>query len=249
MPFQLDSWRNPPERLAAKSEEVHVWRAGLDRPRSIVESLLEILDSDERRQAERFHFEKDRTHFVVAHAVLRKIISRYVGVPPEALSFRSGPQGKPALTEDWNGNGLRFNMSHSHGLALYGVTRGREVGIDLEYIRRDFASLEIARSFFSQREIAMLSALPWNELAEGFFNCWTRKEAYIKAIGEGLSHPLNQFDVSLAPGEPAALLSTVENPPAASRWTLKDVAPCEGYAAAVAVEGHGWSLNCWQFPD
>lgn len=139
-------------------------------------------------------------------------------------------------------------MSHSHGLALCAVTRDREVGIDLEYIREDFASEETARHFFSPREIAMLCALPAAMRAEGFFNCWTRKEAYIKATGQGLSLPLRQFDVSLTPGEPASLLSTRENPQDASRWTLRELASGDGYVAATAVEGHGWALNCWQFP-
>lgn len=249
MPFYPDSWSYPPQGLEAKSEEVHVWRARLNQPAEIVKSLLEILSPDEVNRARSFYFEKDRTHFIVSHAALRKIISSYLGAEPKEIRFCFGPQGKPSLTEDCYGNGLSFNMSHAHGLALYAVTREREVGIDLEYIREDFASEEIACRFFSQREIAMLSSLPEAARAEGFFNCWTRKEAYIKAVGQGLSLPLDQFDVSLAPGEPALLLSTRENPQEASRWTLREIAPGEGYAAAVAVEGRDWTLHCWQFPD
>jgi len=249
MPFSHDPWRQPPQVPAAKSEEVHVWRAQLNQSPEIAESLVRILSPDEHHRAERFHFAKDRAHFIISHAALRKIIGSYLDVRPEDVRFSFGPQGKPSLTEDCYGSGLRFNMAHSHGLALYAVTRGREVGIDLEHVRKDFDTREIADRFFSRREVAMLSALPEAARSEGFFNCWTRKEAYIKAVGRGLLLPLDSFDVSLAPGEPASLLSTRDNPLDVSRWSLRALAPGEDYAAAVAVEGHGWELRCWQFPD
>jgi 4'-phosphopantetheinyl transferase len=123
------------------------------------------------------------------------------------------------------------------------------VGIDLERIRFDLAVLEIAERFFSRRELAMLRALPTELQREAFYRCWTRKEAYIKARGEGLSLPLDQFDVSLAPGEPAAVLGTQHDPSEASRWSLRELTPAPGYFAALAVEGHDWGLTCWQWPD
>jgi 4'-phosphopantetheinyl transferase len=130
-------------------------------------------------------------------------------------------------------------------LALYGFTRGREIGLDLEFRREDFASEQIAEHFFSAREVEMLRALPLQLKTEGFFNCWTRKEAYIKAVGLGLSLPLDQFDVSLAPQEPVALLRTGDDEREAARWSLKALTPAEGYSAALAVEGHDWHLKCW----
>jgi 4'-phosphopantetheinyl transferase len=177
--------------------------------------------------------------------VLRAILGGYLNQGPECLSFCYNSQGKPAL----DGDAIRFNVSHSHGVALYAVTRGREVGIDIEHIRFDLAVAEIAERFFSRREVVMLRALPAEVQRQAFFLCWTRKEAYIKARGEGLSLPLDQFDVSLAPGEPAAVLGTQRDPSEASRWSLQELTPAPGYVAALAVEGHGWRLTCWQWPD
>jgi 4'-phosphopantetheinyl transferase len=249
MTTQLSSWRVPPERLALESGEMHVWRVTLVQPASALKYFLSILSSDEEARAESFYFEKDRNRFIAAHGVLRTILSRYLNVPPERLRFCYGRYGKPALAEDPGGRAIRFNMSHSHELALYAVTRDREVGVDLEYIRADFASHEIARQFFSPGEVARLGALPVSMRTEAFFNCWTRKEAYIKATGKGLSLALDQFDVSLAPGEPAVLLSTRENPQEASRWTLRELSPGPGYVAALAVEGRDWRLDCWQWSN
>jgi 4'-phosphopantetheinyl transferase len=133
-------------------------------------------------------------------------------------------------------------------VALYAVARGREVGIDLEFIRRDLEVEQIAERFFSRRETATLRALPTDLRKYAFFLCWTRKEAYIKARGEGLSLPLDQFDVSLIPGEPAALLSAQPDSDEALRWSLQELTLASGYVAALAVEGRGWSLSCWQWP-
>jgi 4'-phosphopantetheinyl transferase len=140
---------------------------------------------------------------------------------------------------------LRFNLSHSQDLALYAVTSNREVGVDLEYIQRDFDTRQIAERFFSTREIAALHALPANLQTESFFRCWTRKEAYVKARGEGLSLPLEQFDVSLSPDDPAALLNVAGNPAEVSRWSLRELTPAPGYMAAIAVEGKDLSLSCF----
>lgn len=133
-------------------------------------------------------------------------------------------------------------------MALYAITRGREVGIDLEFIRCDLEAEQIAERFFSHSEIATLRALPKHFQKCAFFLGWTRKEAYIKARGEGLSLPLDQFDVSLIPGEPAALLSTQPDSDDAFRWSLQELTLASGYVAALAVEGRGWSLSCWQWP-
>jgi 4'-phosphopantetheinyl transferase len=168
-------------------------------------------------------------------------------VEPSQLRFRYNRYGKPALAgelaEDW----LRFNLSHSHGLALYAFTENREIGVDLEFIRPELAGEEIARRFFSSAEAAELAALPSHLRTEAFFNCWTRKEAYIKARGKGLSLPLDQFDVSLAPGKPAALLRARGEPDESSRWSLTALAPAQGYVAALAVEGHAYQLRCWRW--
>lgn len=244
------SWRPPPETLMLGSDEVHVWRACLDRDTSYVQSLRQILSADEQARARRSYFEKDRKHFIVARGLLRIILSRYLDMEPSQLHFCYNPNGKPSLGITSDEETLNFNVSHSCGLALYAVTRGREVGIDLERIRADFACEQIAERFFSSQENAMLRALPAKRVKhKAFFNCWTRKEAYIKARGEGLSLPLDQFDVSLAPGGPAMLLNTREDPQEVSRWSLQELIPAPGFVATLAVEGHGWRLACWKWPE
>lgn len=242
-------WRLPPEPFILGSDEVHVWRATLDQPTSQIECFQHTLAADEQARAERFYFQRDREHFIVARGVLRALLGFYLNKAPECLSFRYSSHGKPALAGASGGDTVRFNLSHSHGVALYAITRGREVGIDLEYIRSDLDIAPIAERFFSRREIATLQTLPPERQRQAFFLCWTRKEAYIKAKGEGLSLPLDQFDVSLIPGEPATLLSTQSDPDEVFRWSLQELSPTPGYAAALAVEGHGFPLTCWQWSD
>jgi 4'-phosphopantetheinyl transferase len=242
-------WLPPPVNLALPSDEVHVWRASLDQPASRVQSLQHTLTTDELSQAGRFYFQKDRQHFIVARGLLRAILSRYLDVEPGQLRFCYSDYGKPSLAPPSGPKTLNFNLSHSDRLVLYAVTRGREIGIDLERVRPVPEAEQIAERFFSAEENAVFRTLPARLKQEAFFTCWTRKEAYIKARGEGLSLPLDQFDVSLVPGEPAMLLSTRGDPQEAARWSLRELMPGPGYVAAIAVEGHDWRLACWQFPE
>jgi 4'-phosphopantetheinyl transferase len=241
-------WNLPPATIILGSKEVHVWRASLDEPTQQLDSFLHTLAADEQTKAERFYFQKDRDRFIIAHGVLRAILGLYLNRAPKSFSFCYSSHGKPALACESGGDTIRFNMSHSHGVALYAVTRGREIGIDLEFIRCNLEAAQIAERFFSQSEIATLRALPPSLRKYAFFLCWTRKEAYIKARGEGLSIPLDQFDVSLTPGEPAELLTTRPDSDEALRWSLKELILGSGYVAALAVEGRGWTLRCWQWP-
>lgn len=231
-------WSQPPESLSLSSGEVHVWRARLDEPAESVtalqENFLRTLDDDERVRASRFHFEKDRRRFVLARGFLRALLARYLQTTPEEVSFSYGPYGKPALSGERES--LRFNASHSHELALFAFVQEHEIGVDVEYIKRDLMTEEIAQHFFSAAEIRSLSTLPEAEKTAAFFRCWTRKEAYIKAFGSGLSHPLDKFDVTLAPGEPARLLRDHLDPTAAARWSMFNL-ELEDYAGALAVEG------------
>ena len=245
----VPSWPPLPQSLVMGPDEVHVWQATLDQTPTEMQSFSRYLAEDERARAGRFMFTRDRDHFIVARGVLRAILGRYMNRAPESLSFRYGAHGKPALAGEDNRDAIRFNLSHSHGVALYAITRAREVGIDIERIRCDLAVAEIAERFFSPHEVAMLKMLPSKQQRQAFFRCWTRKEAYIKARGEGLSLSLDQFDVSLVPGEPAAILSTQPDPSEASRWSLEELSPAPGYVAALAAEGRGWHLTCWQWPD
>ncbi|MFN7945824.1 MAG: 4'-phosphopantetheinyl transferase superfamily protein [Blastocatellia bacterium] len=237
-------WSPPPDQQTLAPDEVHVWRAPLELPAEQLEKLWLTLAPDEQQRAGRFHFERDRHHFIAAHGMLRVLLGRYLRLSPQELNFITGPWGKPALRPDCRPLPLHFNLSHSHQLALYAFTLHRETGVDVEFIKPDFASLEIARSFFSPREVAQLGSLPVAEQTQAFFNCWTRKEAYIKARGEGLSLPLDQFDVSLLPGEPARLLRMLSDERETMRWRMEALQPGPGYAGAVMVEGHDWQLSC-----
>lgn len=243
------SWQPPPRRLVLSRDEVHVWRASLNRPPACVRELYATLAEDERARAERYCFPKDRDHFIVGRGLLRTILGFYLGREPGRLCFCYNSQGKPALAMESSADALRFNLAHSHGLALYVVARDREVGIDLEQVRADFASEQVADRFFSPRETAALRSLPPELRLEAFFACWTRKEAYIKARGRGLSIPLDQFNVSLTPGEPAALLATRDDAGQAGRWSLRALNPAPGYLGALAVEGHSWRLWCGSWPE
>ncbi|MFL6214166.1 MAG: 4'-phosphopantetheinyl transferase family protein [Blastocatellia bacterium] len=239
-------WQSPPAELSLPRDEVHVWRARLDQPQRLAE-FSATLAPDEQARAARYHFQKDRDHFIAARGLLRLLLSRYLQINPANFSFCYSAFGKPSLASH-HGADLCFNISHSHDLALLAFAQGRELGIDLEWIRPEVAGEQIAEHFFSRGEVATLRALPERRQTEAFFNCWTRKEAYIKARGEGLSLPLNQFDVSLAPGEPAALLRAAMSDETA-RWMMLDLTVGAGYKAALVVEGRGWRLRCLQWLD
>jgi 4'-phosphopantetheinyl transferase len=240
-------WLLSPTGLTLARAEVHVWRTSLDPDPSSIAHLQHTLSADEVQRAARFHFPRDRRRFTVARGVLRDILGRYLGVPPSDIEFRYSAYGKPALADGFDTAAVQFNISHSHEMALFAVTRDREIGVDIEYLGREVRGEDIAERFFSVHERTVLRALPAVAKHQAFFNCWTRKEAYIKAHGEGLSLPLDQFDVSLAPGEPAALLATRSDPQEARRWSLQALDPGPDYVAALAVEGQGWELTCWQW--
>jgi len=237
-------WQLPPTDLKLAQDEVHVWCMALDQDSALVEQFHQTLDSDEQERAAKFYFPKDRQHFIVARGLLRLILGRYLNQAPAQLRFAYNAYGKPSLDISTS---LHFNLSHSKGLALLGVSSDRELGIDLEFIRTDFPFEQVAKSVFSVPEQAVLRSLPDSLKPEAFFNAWTRKEAYIKALGQGLSIPLDQFDVAFVPGEPAALRAvrgTWEN---AHNWTLQHLSPAPNYAGAIAVAGLGWQLKCWSW--
>ncbi len=223
----------PGSRIMARSD-VHVWCVVLDVNSAELHRLRGTLSPEEVARAERFIRQRDAEHFIAARGALRTLLGRYLRVPPGEVAFRYGERGKPALAEEFEDREIRFNLSHSHGLALLAVAR-REVGIDIEFIEREVEHEQIATRFFSASECAELLALPSAQRSEGFFRCWTRKEAYIKALGEGLSHPLADFDVTLAPGAPARLLATRRDAAEAERWEMVNLTPRAGYAGALVV--------------
>ncbi|NWG15751.1 MAG: 4'-phosphopantetheinyl transferase superfamily protein [Chloroflexi bacterium] len=223
-----------------------VWATRLDFDPQRVKHLAGLLSPDEQARAARFRFAVHRRRFIVARGVLRTLLGRYTNAAPESVRLKYSPAGKPSPDPD---HGLRFNLSHSHELALYAIAYEREVGVDLEYMRPLEDIERLAAGTFSARENAVWRQLPDAQKQEGFFNCWTRKEAYIKALGQGLSYPLDQFDVSLKPGEPARLLSVTGTPQEVTRWTFQAFNPGENYVAALVVEGQGWYMRRWQYDD
>ena len=224
-------WQLPPNQLLASKSKVHVWRADLDRPLKEVERLAQTLSMDERQRAERFHFERDSQRFVVARGLLREILSKYLKIPADRLQFDYGRYGKPTI----QATQVRFNLSHSHSLVLYAITRDRDLGIDLEFIRPINDAEQIAKRYFSHRENAVFQALSPSQKPAGFFHHWTRKEAYLKAVGDGLVTNNNLFDQTVA--TEAAAQSDRE-----SYWFLRSFAPAPNYQATVAVEGEGWDI-------
>ena len=240
------SWQSAPHPVPLEEQELHVWRASLDAfPEA--STLTAGLSADEQQRAGRFRVPQVRSRFIAARSILRNILGRYLECAPSQVRFHYREHGKPFLAPNSFRDDLRFNLSHSHGLALYAVSRARDVGIDLERIRPDRDHERLAERFFSPREAAALRDVPSEARIDAFFRCWTRKEAYLKARGEGLAIPLASFSVSLAPGEPAALVSVDGDEREAARWWLSSIHPGSGFAAALAVEGAPSGLRLWDW--
>lgn len=213
-------------------DEIHVWDAALDREEKVLRQLESTLSPEEKARADRFHFVNDRNRFVAARGLLRELLGRYLQQPPASLEFSYGKHGKPFLSGENASSGFSFNLSHSSGVAVYAVAKERNLGIDVEHVRPESAGENIAQRYFSAREVNDLRTLPPEARVDGFFHCWTRKEAYLKATGMGLQIPLDSFAVSLLPDRPAEFLEGVE-----PRWRLAAYDPAEGYVAALAYDG------------
>jgi 4'-phosphopantetheinyl transferase len=226
--------------------EVHVWRAWLDLDAISTSRFYSTLSPEEKTRAAGFVLARDRDRFTVTHGILRQVLGRYLYMPPANVPIKVGPHGKPALSNEAKKDPapLHFNLSHSDGLGLFAFSLESEVGIDVEQIRPEVAKEGIEEAYFSAREQRELDALPAESRAEGFFRCWTRKEAYVKAGGEGLLLPLDSFDTSLTPGQPAVLHRVDQE-----RWSLYSVCPEPGFIAAVVVESKKNTLKFWEWSD
>jgi 4'-phosphopantetheinyl transferase len=241
-------WADTREPLALSRDQVHLWKMRLDRAES--DPVLErTLAPDELARAQRFHFERDRRRFTAARGQLRAILARYLRTDPKELLFSYGPRGKPFLEQPASGASITFNLSHSGERALLGVTLEREIGVDLEEVRSLDDAEDIAARFFSPAESARLAALPREDRLEAFYCCWTLKEAYVKATGDGLSRPTQSFDVAFGCGGDARLISVDGDHKEPSRWSLIELAPETGYVGGLAVEGPSCKLICFEFRE
>lgn len=247
------------ELPAGPAREIHTWLVPLDPPEHRVEALGRFLSQDEKDRAARFRFDRHRRQYIVGRGALRSLIGAYTGTRPELVRFAYGPRGKPFLEaapplepgQAPAPDGLYFNLSNSDERAFVGFVRGREIGMDIEYLKPMPDCEQIAERFFSESERVVLRGLPAERKEEAFFNCWTRKEAYLKAVGEGLAAPLDSFDVTLAPGEPPRMLTLRGDAEAASRWWLEHFRLAPDYIGALALErqdpGETWDVRAWTF--
>jgi 4'-phosphopantetheinyl transferase len=220
--------------------ELHVWRASLDLSCAILNRLENTLNAQEKKRAERFLVPHARDRFVAARGILRKLLGAYLGLAAAKVTLSYGPQGKPFLSPEHNSR-ICFSVSHSHGMGLFVFASGQEVGVDIEQVKSNFRGMEIASHFFSEEETAGLAKLPPKLAEEAFFGCWTRKEAYIKARGQGLGIPLRSFTVrfaekeQLVPDEAGAL------------WSCYALEPAAGFSGAVVAAGEKWKLKYWEW--
>lgn len=229
------------DELVLQDNEVHLWILRLDNFYAYAEEFLSILSPDENIRSQRYHFYKDNRNFLVSRGILRKLLASYLKTTPEEIRFNYNPYGKPYINQDLNGHNLMFNISHSGLVVLLGFTLDRQIGLDVEYHSEQLNDFHFCKSFFSSREYHDLFSLPEDSRRKAFYNCWTRKEAFIKAIGEGLSFPLNEFDVSIT--SPAELLEMRQNPEEKCRWSMLDIGIDESYSAAMVIDGKNFCLK------
>jgi 4'-phosphopantetheinyl transferase len=234
------------ERWRLEAGDLHVIRASLERTAEVVRRLGTLLSEDERARAARFIFDRDRDRYIVGRGLLRLLLSRYLDRGPEELKFEYSRFDKPSLA----GGSVHFNLSHSHALALFAFSRDAELGVDVELDDGDFSRELIAERFFSPAEVSVLRSLDAPEQPRAFLRCWTRKEAFLKARGDGLNLPLASFDVTLHPDAPAELLRTNWSAEEPSRWSLRDLSdPEAGYLAALAIEARDFNVAVGAVPD
>ena len=243
--MMMEAWRPAPAVWPHLTPgEVDVWSVCLDGSPECVAASRATLSGDECERADRFHFDRDRRRFTCARAALRRLLAEYLDAEAGELTFSYGPNGKPALSGPF-ARAAGFNVSHSHELALVAIGRDVAMGIDVEAVRSMEDADDIAIRFFSPREAGQLRSLPAALHNEAFFACWTRKEAYLKALGSGLAKPLDEFDVTFAPGETPSLVVHGDERETA-RWSIRGLSPAPGYVGALVTEGRA-DARCWQW--
>jgi 4'-phosphopantetheinyl transferase len=238
------SWQSSSGTLNLKNNNVHIWRANLNLQTERVEEAIQILSLDEQKRAERYKFEKHKNSFIIARSTLRKILSSYLNIKPDRLEFDYSDRGKPSLSDIHGQINLQFNLSHSQELALYAFTNTQKVGIDLEYCRPMSDAENIAKRFFSTNEYKWISSFTGDAQQSAFFRCWTAKEAYLKATGEGIGGALERIEIDLTGAD---LFKLKKGDREISNWLLYNFIPEINYMATIAVEGRAIDISYWQF--
>ena len=238
-------WPQPPAEIDLPTGEVHLWSARLEVPDDLLRQCASVLSADERQRAERFRAGSLRNHYIAGRGMLRMLLGRYLRTDPTSFALSYQTHGKPELGPPWKAYGLEFNVSHSHELAVYAFTRGSQIGADVEWIRPMPNAAALLERFFSPEEVRQWQHIPTERQLRAFFQGWTRKEAWLKAMGSGLSFPLNQFCVTL--DDPARVLSVRGDTAEAAQWRLESCVPCEGYVATVAIRGEKGAVRRWRF--
>lgn len=235
-------------QLELEAGEVQVWWADLDVSPAVLAAYEPLLAADELERADRLRLEHLRVRFVAGRAILRRLLGEYLRAAPERVVFAYGSYGKPSLAASLAvplaSAPFAFNLAHSQNIAVYAFARAPRIGVDVEQAREVIERDQIVERFFSPRERQALAALPPAQRDEAFFLGWTRKEAYLKALGAGITYPLDGFSVSLTPAQPAVLLEAADLEENREPWTLLAFDPSPQVYAAVAIEGGGWTLHC-----
>lgn len=229
-------WLPYPKEIKIKTNEVHLWRAFLDREKYDIETLAQILSPDEKNRAHKFHFMLHRNRFIVARSMLRKILGNYLEMEPHKLHFNYSPKGKPSLSLEQCNYPLEFNLSHSENIALYAITLDSQVGIDLEHIRPIDNLAKIAQRFFAPQEYEIINKFSQSEQAKIFYQIWTGKEAYLKATGEGLANSIDQVIIDISSEYKTSFVSIKGEPNLANQWNLYNFIPAPNYLASLVLE-------------
>jgi 4'-phosphopantetheinyl transferase len=233
--------------LVIGQREAHVFCASLDVEDSRLTRLAFALSEDERARANRFRFDRDRRRFIASRGLLRELLGSLLCVEASRLAFSYTARGKPSLAVPKSGQSLCFNLAHADSLAVYAVAWEHELGVDVERLRRINGAESFVERYFSERELANFLSTPLHQRAEAFFNCWTCKEACLKASGHGIGDSLSRIEISIVPGRPARLLNLVGDSQAPHHWLLQSLAPAASYVGALAApRGCHLRVHCWK---
>lgn len=238
-----DIWTPSAQPVPLGRGEVHLWRISLADHEGRLTKFAGALIEEERLRAERFRFDLDRNLYVLSRGALRLLLAAYTGQRADQLEFRYGSQGKPSIDSEE----LQFNLSHSGGLCTAVFARDIRVGVDIEEKSRDASFLDLAERFFAPSERRALASMPEERIRDAFYAVWTRKEAYIKALGEGVTHGLDNFSVTVEPGEERPMVHSDRDPLAAETWSMISFEPKSGFAGAMAMEGHGHRITTLEY--